>query len=89
MARQQPFRQTSGHGRVFDAAEHGPELVATEAGDGVAGAARTAQLVGHVHEQPVATAVPEGVVDHLELVEVDHEHGDAVRACGARRRRCR
>ena len=58
-------------------AEHG-ELVAAEAGDRVARADRGAQPVGDGDEQPVAGGVAEAVVDHLEVVEVEEQHRDAL-----------
>ena len=47
------------------------ELVAAEARDGVGGAHAGLQQAGDVAQQAVAGAVSAGVVDHLELVEVD------------------
>ena len=55
---------------------HDRELVAAEAGDDVVGAQHAAQPLGHGDEQPVAGAVPERVVDELEVVEVDEQHRD-------------
>ena len=37
------------------------------------------QAVGDGDEQPVAGRVAEAVVDHLEPVEVEEQHGDAAR----------
>ena len=63
----------------------GRELVAAEARDDVGRAHRGAQPVGHRHEQAVAGRVAEAVVDHLEAVEVEEQHRDAlVRCVGAR-----
>ena len=47
------------------------ELVAAEARDGVGGAHARLQQARHVAQQPVAGLVAAGVVDDLELVEVD------------------
>ena len=47
------------------------ELVAAEAGGGVAGAQAAPEPVGHDAEQLVAGAVAEAVVHGLEVVEVD------------------
>ena len=47
------------------------EFVAAQARDGVGGAHAGLQQAGDVAQQPVAGAVTAGVVDHLELVEVD------------------
>ncbi len=49
------------------------ELVAAEPGQGVAGAAATAQDVGNFLDQAVAGRVAIGVVDLLEVVEVEHQ----------------
>ena len=54
------------------------ELVATEPGEHVAFAQHRAQPLGHDLQQLVADLVPEAVVDRLELVEVDEQHGDVV-----------
>ena len=62
-------------GLVVDARQEDRELVAAEAGDRVAGAQRVAQPLGDDDQQLVAGGVPERVVDDLELVEVDEEHG--------------
>jgi hypothetical protein len=56
--------------------QHG-ELVAAEPRDDVVGAQAARQALGHRADQPVAGAVAERVVDDLEVVEVDEEHGDA------------
>ncbi len=61
------------------------ELVAAEAGDDVVRAHGRAQPVGHGHEQAVAGRVTEAVVHHLEAVEVEEQHRDAL-AVAARRR---
>ena len=62
------------------------ELVAAEAGDDVGRAHGRAQPVGHRDQQPVAGGVAEAVVHHLEAVEVEEQHRDALVAL--RRRRC-
>ena len=64
--------------------EHG-ELVATEAGHEVVPPDETADPLGHGDEKGIAGCVTEGVVDDLEVVEVDEEHG----ADGVRKVRCR
>ena len=51
------------------------ELVAAEAGDDVSLANRRAQALRHGLEQSIADRVAERVVDRLEAVDVDHEHG--------------
>ena len=57
-------------------AEH-DELVAAEAGHGVARAQGQGQALADGDEQAVAQAVAQAVVDHLEVVEVEEQHGDA------------
>ena len=57
-------------------AEHG-ELVAAEAGRGVAAAQDAVQPVGDGAQQLVADGVAALVVDRLEAVEVEEEHRDA------------
>ena len=59
-------------GRVID--EH-RELVAAEPRDRVAGARALHETVREVAQQRIARAVPEAVVDGLEIVEVDEQHG--------------
>ncbi len=57
------------------AGEDDGELVAAEPGQGVAGAAAPAQDVGHFSDQLVAGGVTVGVVDLLEVIEVEHQDG--------------
>ena len=47
-----------------------------EEADGVPGAQRGGEALGGGHQQAVADAVAERVVDHLEPVEVQEQHGD-------------
>ena len=51
------------------------ELVAAEPADGVAGPGAAGQPLGELPQQVVADLVPEGVVDLLEAVDVEEEHG--------------
>ena len=62
-------------------AQHG-ELVAAEAADGVARADRGAQAPPGLGEQHVARRVAAGVVDALEVVDVQEEHGGATAGGG-------
>ena len=79
-------RDLEGLGLVGDLAQHG-ELVAAEAGQGVDGAQRPAQPMGHTLEEPVAHLVAEAVVDELEAVEVEeHERHAVVLALGPAQR---
>ena len=65
--------------------EEEAELVAAEPRHGVARAQRGVQAVAHFHQQLVADRVAERVVDHLEAVEVEEEHGQVlVASLGAR-----
>ena len=50
------------------------ELVAAEAGDGVARPHERAQALGRLDEQLVADLVAQAVVDDLEAVEVEEQH---------------
>ena len=66
----------------LDGHDHG-ELLAADAADHVGGADGRAQVVGELGEHLVADRVPEDVVHLLEVVDVDHHHGDVlVRARG-------
>ena len=58
------------------ALHHDDELVAAEAGEHVVVAQRRAQATGDRLQQLVADLVAEAVVDRLEVVEVDEQHGD-------------
>ena len=62
------------------------ELVAAEAPGEVDGADRGRQARRHLDEQLVTGAVAEPVVDRLEAVEVDEQHGHVVAVVVARRR---
>ncbi len=61
-------------------AEH-HELVAADPGQGVLGAHGCPDAPRHGHQQLVAHLVPTRVVDHLEAVEVQEDHGH-VRTAG-------
>ena len=56
------------------------ELVAADAGRGVAGAQDAGQPAGDRDQQQVPDLVAERVVDRLEAVEVEHEHADGLLA---------
>ncbi len=55
---------------------HQRELVAAEARERVALADRRAQPLGDRAQEAVAAGVAEAVVDLLEVVEIEHHHGD-------------
>ena len=71
-----PVGEQAGGGQVGVLGQDG-ELVAAEPADGVVLAQAAAQPAGDLAQQPVAGAVAEAVVDHLEVVQVDEQHGQA------------
>ena len=72
-------------GDVVAAGEEEPELVSAEPRDRVSGPDRLGEPPGDRDEEVVAGLVTEAVVDHLEPVEVEEQHGEAL-AVVARRR---
>ena len=72
-------------GAVVQAVEQHRELVAAEAGEHVVAAHDRLHPVRDLDEEGVAGAVAEGVVDELEVVEVEVQHADH-RAVATRRR---
>ena len=62
--------------RVLDVLDERGELVAAEPGRGVVGAQGAGDAFGDRDEQLVADGVAQGVVDDLEVVEVDEEDAD-------------
>ena len=81
----EPLRHR-GHGaRVLDVLEQHRELVAAETGDRVLGPEADGQPLAEADEELIARAVTEAVVDHLEAIEVEEEHGEQLApALGAR-----
>ena len=69
-----------GHGlvRAADVLAEDHELVAADAGGGVAAAQDPGQPARDRDQQQVADVVAERVVDGLEAVEVQHEHADGL-----------
>jgi hypothetical protein len=67
-----------------DAGGANGELVASEAGDGILGARRRPQAVGHGEEDLITGIVSVGVVNRFELVEVDIEHANIADRLSAR-----
>jgi len=61
--------------RLAGAGQQDRELVSPQARDDVAAAQAAAQQLGHAHDQAIAGLVAEGVVDELEVVEVQGEQG--------------
>ena len=61
---------------VRDVVEDDPELVAAEPGDGVAGSQARREPLADRDQQAVADGVADALVDDLEAVEVEHDHGD-------------
>ena len=76
-AREQPAGDRLDRLDRVDALDQDDELVAAEPGDGAVGAGDLEQPLGHLDEQGVADLVAEGVVDGLEPVDVQQEHGQA------------
>jgi hypothetical protein len=63
--------------RGFQIDEHRDELVAAETSQGVAVAKPGRQQLSNLAENLVADAVAVGVVDRLEMVEVDEQRAEA------------
>src|SRR6266508_275457 len=80
---QQPLGGGERVGGAAGVLDQDDELVAAEPGDGVAGPYVGAQPLGDQGEQLVADLVSEGVVDGLEAVQVQQQHGQqaAVAVC--------
>ena len=66
---------------------HHHELVAAQARDGVGAADAIAQAPRHFDQQQVADVVAARVVERLEVIQVDEEHGPVAAGAGARRER--
>ena len=66
----------SSSGSAGGALHHDDELVAAEPGHSVRLADDGLQVLGRSHEQLVAGLVAQGVVDPLDVVEVDEQDGD-------------
>ena len=66
--------------RVVDARQHHRELVAAQPRDDVLRAHGMPEPAGHGDEQRVADGVAERVVDDLEVVEVDEQDAERLRA---------
>ena len=63
-------------GRVDAVVQHDDELVATEPASRPPSGNRRGEPLGHLLQHPIAHRMAEAVVDHLEVVEVDEQHGD-------------
>ena len=50
------------------------ELIATEPGDGVADSDHRSNAFGSLPEKDVSRLVPETVIHHLEVVEIEEQH---------------
>ena len=57
------------------------KFIAAKAGDDIVRPDAATEPVGHSFEQGVANRMPERVVDLLELIEVQHQDGDAAVPC--------
>ena len=69
--------------RLGSRALQNDELVAAHAGDGIGLPDAAAQPTGDCLQQRVADGVPKGVVDLLEAVEIQAQHGDRALLAGA------
>ena len=69
---------------LADAGDQHPELVAVETGEEVAGAHLIGEHLRDVGDDAIAGAAPEGVVDPLQVVEVDDHHRAALARQAAR-----
>ncbi|HYD79948.1 MAG TPA: hypothetical protein VEC06_09065 [Paucimonas sp.] len=58
-------------------AEHGHEFVAAEPSDHVFIAHAALEAVGHLDQHLVADLVPIGIVDRLEPIQIEEQHGQA------------
>ncbi len=74
-----PSRHLLGGARHPARLQQDGELVTSEAGDGVARAGRGPEPLGDPDEELVTGGMAETVVDHLELVEIEEQHGDLLR----------
>ena len=70
---------------MFDVAEQDRELVAAEPRDDVLRPQGRLQSRGDFDEQAVADRMAQGVVDVLEAVEIEAEHGEALAGAQAQR----
>ena len=61
-----------------DVLDQDSKLVAAQTGRGVLRAQRAAQTPGKLHQQLIASGMPQGVVDVLESVQVEKEDGAAL-----------
>ena len=71
----QPLGEAQGVGRADHAAQDG-ELLAAVAGEDVLVADRLEHEAGELGQHAVAAQVAVGVVDRLEVVEVEEEQGE-------------
>src|SRR5204862_5280578 len=65
--------------RLVDVVEQDGELVATESGGGVVGADRGEQPLCDHRERGVCVDMAEGLVDRLEVIEVDEQDPGSAR----------
>ena len=79
-AGEQPIGEQAGVGRILDVGLHDGEFVAAEAGHRIAFPDGAAQALGHQLEERIADRMSHGVVDVLEMIEVDVEQGEPSRA---------
>ena len=81
----EPLGHRGDRARVLHVLEEHGELVAAEPGDGVLRPQADGQPLAESDEELIARAVSEAVVDDLEAVEIEEEHGEQLAsALGAR-----
>ena len=83
----QPVGEVVDLARGGELLAHHHELVAAEPGDHVAPTNGGGEPLGDDAQQLVAGSVTERVVDHLESVEIEEQHGDLLLAPGGARQR--
>ena len=77
-----PVRHLDGLVFVDHVLGHDHELVASEASQRVRRTEVVRQALGHLQQHAVADVVAERVVDHLEPVEIEVQHGQAAVTSG-------
>ena len=55
--------------------QHDNELVAPQTGDGVGLAHAGLETLCNLYQQPVACIMATAIVDALEIIQIDHQHG--------------
>ena len=71
----QALGRPAGHRQIGRPEQQNGELVAAQTGDRVGAAQRLLQTRADLGQQPIADLVTEGVVDVLEAIEIQQQHG--------------